>query len=101
MSARDQIARLWGLRTAFRRTFHGPDGKPHEDARMVLFELRRFCYAVRPTLKVSPLTGTVDPLAMAAAEGRREVYNRISGYLNLDDSDLQLMERHAEITADG
>lgn len=100
MSARDYFAKLLGLRQAFRRTFNGPNGKPHADGRMVLEHLRGFCYAERSTIKFSPIAGRVDPLAMAAAEGRREVYNRIVSYLNLDDTDLVLMEKHSE-AADG
>ena len=99
MSARDYIARLWSLRTAFRRTFHGPDGKPHDDGRMVLGELRRFCYGNRPTLKQGP--NGLDPYASIAAAARQEVYMRITSYLNLDDTDLQLMEKNMEKESDG
>ena len=94
MSAFDYIARLWTLRTAFRRTFNGPDGKPHADGRLVLEELRRFCYGNRPTLKQGP--NGLDPYASVAAAARQEVYMRLTSYLNLDDTALQLLEKSIE-----
>lgn len=96
MSARDYIARLWGLRGAFRRTFLQANGKPNDDARMVLAELQRFCYGNKPTLKQRPQG--LDPYASVAAAARQEVYMRITSYLNLDDTDLQLMEKNMERT---
>lgn len=99
MSARDYIARLWTLRGAFRRTFLQADGKPNDDARTVLTELRRFCYGAKPTLKQGPQG--LDPYASIAAAARQEVYMRITSYLNLDDTDLQLMEKNMETHADG
>lgn len=93
---RDQIRRLWGLRTAFRRTFNGPDGTPHEDGAAVLAELRRFCYGSRPTIKMGS-DGRVDPYACIAAASRQEVYQRILSMLRLDDSDLRDMERRAQL----
>ena len=89
------IARLWSLRTAFRRTFHGANGKPHEDGRVVLSELRRFCYGAKPTIKTG-LDGRIDPYASVAAAARQEVYQRILDMINLDDSDLRDMERRAQ-----
>lgn len=94
MSARDYIARIWNLRGAFRRTFLKEDGKPHDDARMVLQELRRFCYGAKPTIKAGPQG--LDPYASVAAAARQEVYFRITSMLNLDDTDLQLMEKNME-----
>ena len=96
MSARDYIARIWTLRTAFRRTFNGPDGKPHADGRMVLEELRRFCYGAKPTITQGPQG--LDPYASVAAAARQEVYFRILSMLNLDDSDLNLMAKNMETT---
>lgn len=94
MSARDYIARLWNLRGAFRRTFLDATGKPHADAGVVLAELRRFCYGNRPTIKQGP--HGLDPYASIAAAARQEVYLRLTSYLNLDDSALQLMEKNME-----
>jgi len=93
---RDHIRRLWTLRTAFRRTFNGKDGKPHGDGVLVLAELRRFCYGNKPTIKTG-LDGKVDPFASVAAAARQEVYQRVTAMLNLDDSDLRDMERRAQL----
>ena len=100
MSARDYIARLWTLRTAFRRTFLQADGKPSADQRMVLEELRRFCYGAKPTIKQGP--HGVDPYASIAAAARQEVYQRVMSMLNIDDADLHFMAKNMENhTADG
>lgn len=99
MSARDYIARLWGLRTAFRQTFLQADGKPNGAQRLVLEELRRFCYGNRPTLKQGPQG--LDVHASIAAAARQEVYMRIMDMLNLDDRDLHAMSKNMEAHADG
>jgi hypothetical protein len=49
----------------------------------VLRDLAHYCYATKPTLKISHVTQQSDALAMAFAEGRRDVYNRIIGLCNL------------------
>jgi hypothetical protein len=51
---------------------------------LVLRDLARYCYAGKSTLKVSQVDQHVDPLAMAFAEGRRDVFNRITAMLELD-----------------
>lgn len=71
---------------AYKRTFMADDGKPDADAAIVLADLKRFCYAERTTAKISPTTQAMDPLAMAFAEGRREVFLRLQGFLNLDEA---------------
>ena len=91
MSARDYIARLWTLRGAFRRVFLQANGKPNADQRIVLDELRRFCYGAKPTLKQGP--NGLDIHASIAAAARQEVYMRIAEYLNLDDTDLETMTK--------
>lgn len=95
MSLRARIAHLWNLRTAARRVFLGTDSKPTADAAVVLNELRRFCYAERPTIKQG--TQGIDPYASIAAAARQEVYFRLAEMLNLDDSDLRAMERRAQL----
>lgn len=77
--------RLLSRRAAYQRTFLGDDNRPHMDAVIVLADLKRFCYVERTTVKVSPTTQTIDPMAMAFAEGRREVFMRLVQFLNLDD----------------
>jgi len=77
---------------AYKQTFNADDGTLHRPAQIVLADLRRFCYHNRSTIKVSQ-AGTVDPLAMAVAEGRREVFMRIVEFLNLDEGAIgQLKE---------
>ncbi len=56
---------------------------------IVLRDLARYCYAGKPTLKVSQVTQQSDALAMAFAEGRRDVYNRIVALLNLDSDQIE------------
>ena len=80
-----EIQRIRNRRIAYRRKFLGDDDKPDRDAQLVLADLKRFCRAAESTLMVSPVTGQVDPLATAAAEGRREVWMRIIAHLHLED----------------
>ncbi len=80
------IKRLFSRRAAYQRTFLGDDNLPHKDGAIVLADLKRFCYVERTTAKVSLATQTIDPMAMAFAEGRREVFMRLIQFLNLDDA---------------
>lgn len=94
MNLLENIKRLKWLRTHFRRSFNGADGKLTEDGRAVLAELRRFCYGAKPTIKQGA-DGRIDPYASIAAAGRQEVYMRIVSMLNLDDTDLVFLEKQA------
>lgn len=87
MIDRRQLAQI---RSAYRLLF----GEPQTDAGLrVLADLRAFCHADRTTIKISPVSKTVDPLASAHAEGRREVWLRIQQWTHLDDATLnQLSE---------
>lgn len=79
-------------RGAYRRLFQNGDGDVGPDAQIVLADLKRFCYVDQSTLKVSPITRTVDTHATMLAEGRREVWMRIQAHLRLSErqvSDLQ------------
>lgn len=57
-------------------------------AETVLRDLAAYCYANKPTLKISPMTGQTDPYAMAFAEGRRDVFNRIAALCNLTETQI-------------
>ncbi|MBA1364051.1 Bbp19 family protein [Burkholderia gladioli] len=81
--------RLRSRALAYQRIFNGDDGKPNKDAEIVLADLKRFCYVDRPTVKISPTTQTMDPLATALAEGRREVALRVLGFLHLDEATIR------------
>lgn len=97
----EQLARILGRRQAYRRTFSlGPDGRPMGvDQRIVLADLARFCSANQPTTRISPFSKTVDPIAMAIAEGRREVWLRLQAHLRMNDADIaNLKETHEAIT---
>lgn len=88
------IARILGRKQAYRRTFMAEDGKLGRDAEIVLADLRRFCRASTSTVVVSPVSKQIDPIAMAMAEGRREVWNRIMAHLYVEEKQVwQLTEK--------
>jgi hypothetical protein len=63
---------------------------------IVCADLADFCNYTRPTTKISPVTASIDPVAMAQAEGRREVFLRIKAMMDTNDVRIrQLM--HAEM----
>lgn len=66
---------LFRRRTAYVKTFQGPFGEE------VLADLAKFCRANQSTFHA-------DPRVHAVAEGRREVFLRISQNLNLTDEQL-------------
>lgn len=76
--------RLFRKSDAFKACFCNEDGEISRDGARVLRDLAEFCHSSRSTLKVSPTTRQVDPLAMAAAEGRRDVFRRIVAFIDLD-----------------
>ena len=82
-------ARLHRRAFAYRALFKTPGGNLGVQAETVLKDLARYCYVSKPTLKVSPITGTTDPIAMAFAEGRRDVFNRITALCELTDEQIQ------------
>jgi hypothetical protein len=45
---------------------------------------------------VSPVSKAIDPLAMAMAEGRREVWNRIQQYLHMADREITQLKEETE-----
>jgi hypothetical protein len=74
---------LFGM--LLRWLFNGPDGKPHVAGEIVLAELRNR-YALGSVF-------SDDPLVMARKVGRREVFDDLIFYLNLDEGTVQrLME---------
>jgi hypothetical protein len=72
---------------AFWRAPRGGQIRPPGET--VLRDLARYCYANKPTLQISQADQHVDPLAMAFAEGRRDVFNRITAMLNLTSDDIE------------
>lgn len=82
---RDIIDKILHRKRSYRRTFLDGNGDLGPDAKVVMADLKRFCRATTSTVMVSPVTKTIDPIAMAMAEGRREVWNRIMAHLYIED----------------
>lgn len=78
------IERIRKRRYAYRRMFLGENGL-NADGQTVLADLAKFCRANSSTAVVSPISRSVDPIATAMAEGRREVWLRIMAHLHLDE----------------
>lgn len=93
-----RIRRVLTRRQSYRSVFRLDEtGRPlGHDAVTVLADLRRFCNADRPTTRVSPISKSIDPIAMAIAEGRREVWLRIQAHLRMDDSDIAKLQEFEE-----
>lgn len=83
------LERIFRKRVSYRRCFLREDGELNEAAKVVIADLAKFCRARGSTAMVSPQTGSIDPIAMAMVEGRREVFNRINEYLYINDHILQ------------
>jgi hypothetical protein len=80
----DLLAKLRRRRYAYRRLFLGDNGL-NADGQIVLADLAKFCRANNSTAIVSPVSRSVDPIAMAMAEGRREVWLRLMAHLHIDE----------------
>lgn len=94
MNLRQRVNVMLRRRSAYRAAFLGPDGLPNDACQTVLADLVKFCRARESTAVVSRVTGAVDTHASMLAEGRREVFNRITHYLNLTEAQVhQLLER--------
>jgi hypothetical protein len=79
------LARIRKRKYAYRRMFLGENGQLSADGQAVLADLAKFCKANQSTAVVSPISRTVDPIASALAEGRREVWLRIMAHLHIED----------------
>lgn len=77
--------RLIERKRAYRRAMLADDGTLNDNGRRIMADLKQFCRGEKSTTMVSPVTRTVDPIASAHAEGRREVYDRIKQMLYLPD----------------
>jgi hypothetical protein len=71
-------------RAAYIQTFLDATGKPHQNAEIVLKDLRRVAGIDKGGIVISPVTRTVDPLATAYRAGQRDVYLRVVKFLALD-----------------
>lgn len=72
---------------AAKKCFLDDHGRPTRAGEIVLAHLRRFCRANRPTVAFSSIR-TIDPLAMAVAEGRREVWLRLREMIDFSDEQI-------------
>jgi hypothetical protein len=80
------LTAIVGRRWAYRTAFTGDDGAMRIATQHVLADLREYSFA--RTSAFDP-----DPIIMARRQGRRDVWLRISNYLNLDEAQVQtLME---------
>ena len=87
-------ARLSRRSAMYRALFMNPGGDMQHAAEYVMRDLAAYCYASKPTLKISQVTQQSDPLAMAFAEGRRDVFNRISAMCNLSQDQIDRIAQH-------
>lgn len=88
---REMAARLFQRRAAYRGVFLDADGRMTVYGEQVLKDLAQFCRFSSSTAIVSPVSRSIDPVAMALAEGRREVFLRIIGAMNIDQRKLIAM----------
>jgi hypothetical protein len=86
------VQRILNRKAAYRRTFFDASGNIGRDAEIVLADLRKFCRANSTTVIVSPISKSIDPLAMAMAEGRREVWLRLMAHLHIDEKQVFNLE---------
>lgn len=82
-------ARLFRRRHAYQALFLDPGRELGPAADVVMKDLAAYCYARKPTLKVSMVTQQSDAIAMAFAEGRRDVFNRITAMCNLSPDQIE------------
>jgi hypothetical protein len=75
---------LINLSAAYKKCFLAEDGKLTPAAERVLRDLGHHGHMSRTTMKVSPVTRSVDTHASALAEGRRDIVRRIWAYIDLD-----------------
>lgn len=90
------IEKILHKKASYRRMFLDADGNLTPDAVIVLDDLRKFCRATGSTVVVSPVSKTIDPLAMAMAEGRREVWNRIQAHLYVNEKQVFELQEKAD-----
>ena len=86
------VQRILNRKAAYRRTFMDASGNISRDGEIVLADLRKFCRANSTTVIVSPISKSIDPLAMAMAEGRREVWLRLIAHLHIDEKQVFNLE---------
>lgn len=86
---------ILGRARAFREVFGLPENRTRSQS-IVLKVLAEFCRTNKSSVTVSPIHRQVDPLATCVAEGRREVFNRISQFIHLNQDELIRIIEEAE-----
>ena len=86
-----QIERWIFKSRAYKRLFN----LESQDAQVVLNDLRKFCGADQPSIRVAS-NGVIDPYATAVAEGRREVWLRIQAQLQLSEQALAKLKEQSD-----
>jgi hypothetical protein len=81
---------------AYLRTFCGPGETPHVNAVVVLADLKKFCGVTKPGVVVSQKSGMADPILTGYLAGQRDVYQRICGYLGIDEFTLFNGDTHEQ-----
>lgn len=82
-------------RTAYRNLFRpAEDGTLSQSARIVLKDLKAFCRANTATFTQG------DPHTTSLLEGRREVFNRISNYVNMTDEEFARLTKEPDAKQD-
>jgi hypothetical protein len=78
---------------ALRAMCHDANGKLHPNAKLIMAYLRSQCNGDgRSGVPVNPITGQIDPLAMARAVGRREIFDLLARMLVLTLEDRHNLE---------
>ena len=88
MSLSDRARALLSRRLDFRACFCNPDGSLSDAGARVMRHLAQKSGAYRTTFKVSPVTRSADPVAMAYAEGRRSLFLELQAMLKLPDEEF-------------
>jgi hypothetical protein len=73
-----------------------PRGDLTDAGARVLADMARYCGAYDSTIKVSPITRQVDPIASAVAEGRRQAYLYLLKNIRLDPEAILTTMEDAE-----
>jgi len=90
------VQRILNRKHAYRSVFMDADGNISRHGEIVLADLKKFCRATSTTVTVSPITKSIDPIAMGMAEGRREVWMRLMAHLHIDEKQVFNLEEPSD-----
>lgn len=78
---------------AYQALFREEEGHLNENMKIVMADLRKFCFGTGSSF-------STDPLTLARNEGRREVLERIRSYVHITEDELFRMTETLEIDND-